>query len=397
MQLSAHPRLYLGPREIKRAKQSPETELVAMAQKQVRRDATKFAREQSFNPTLNGHNWHLIRARQMQTRVVTLALRWQQTREEIYRAAVVRCVRQMGRWRDWSWIAWRDGQSARDAVYDLSYGENSATLALAYDLLAGDLSETERADFVQIARDIPAKSFLKHTAPGSPAWWFAHPDCNWNPVCAGGAGMLALAFHEDLPETQADTILRRVEQSFGPFMRLLGKMRGGCSEGVGYWGYGLRYAFMYLLSWENATGRKHRLLELPGVGETLAFPLDFMPRGAPSSFGDANRFYPPSFWYAAANRYGRRNLLVHYDRLVKGAAKLDVLLAHPGGARFAASPGSGARAQSGTSRGMLSGHGLVHPGGSASGTESPFVDSGWFDAHQPRPPRRGQLQFGGRR
>ncbi|HET7769267.1 MAG TPA: hypothetical protein VFN74_10885, partial [Chloroflexota bacterium] len=87
----------------------------------------------------------------------------------------------------------------------------------------------------------------------------------------------------------------------------------GWPEGIGYWNYGMRYAFLYLLAHEGATRTKHPLLERPETRATLRFPLQFTPNGVPASFGDVNHWRPFSFHYAAATRYGDTDVIAALD------------------------------------------------------------------------------------
>ena len=234
------------------------------------------------------HNGHLIRARRMQRRIVTLLAQWTRTGEQRYRDAVLACVDAMGRWEYWSWITWRRGDARPESIFDLSYGENSATLAVVHDLLHDSLDDNERQHIVTIARDRALQPFL-HVVERGEAWWFGKDDSNWNTVCAGGAGMLALSMAEELPE-QAHAVLPLVEESVAPFMRALEATDGGWPEGIGYWAYGMSYAFAYLLSHERATGAPHPLLRAEATRRTVEFPLDFWPYGQACSFGDSNHF-----------------------------------------------------------------------------------------------------------
>src|SRR5436190_1992192 len=73
-------------------------------------------------------------------------------------------------------------------------------------------------------------------------WYYKKPDTNWNTVCNGGAGMLALALYEYCPE--AARVLELVEQGVAPYFESM-SADGGWPEGIGYWNYGMRYGFMY--------------------------------------------------------------------------------------------------------------------------------------------------------
>lgn len=258
------------------------------------------------------HNYHLIRARCFQGRIVTLLVQWRLTGKPAYRAAAMTYLRAMARWPYWSWIAWRERHRAPEAVFDLSYGENSATLALAWDLLHPSLSAAESEWFLHLAKTRPVAAFLHHQTRKT-NWWFGKPDSNWNTVCAGGLGMLALTMLEALPE--APELLEQVNASFEPYMRQIDRYQGGWPEGIGYWGYGMRYAFMYLLSYERAMQTIHPLMKLPGVRKTVDFPLDFSPHGIPCSFGDVNRYRVMPFHYLLAERFRRPELVARLDAL----------------------------------------------------------------------------------
>ncbi|MFW6059943.1 MAG: hypothetical protein ACODAQ_07160, partial [Phycisphaeraceae bacterium] len=310
--------LYLGRPELARAGDTAARPLLEAATRHVAAAAEQFTASPEFAFNEHTHNSLLIRARIMQSRIVTLLVRWKQTGEVRFRDAVIEHVRQMGRWQYWSWITWRQGNDDPNAIFDLSYGENSATLAIAYTLLHDTLTDDEAQTFHDIAQRRALGPFLAHTAPGHEAGWFRRPDSNWNTVCAGGAGMLALAMHEQLEE--APEALKRSETSIAPFMRTLQDTGGAWPEGVGYWNYGMRYAFMYLLSHERATGEAHPLIEQPATAATLRFPLDFTPNKVACSFGDVNRWTPLPFHYAAAHRLKDEALIAALDRAVEPAS-----------------------------------------------------------------------------
>lgn len=296
-----HPRLYVDRAALDRLSGSPSSAVLKAAARDVAERAAHFVTMPPLTYQPEGHNALLARAREVQTRVVTLLVRWFQTGKARFRQAALDYVEEMGVWDYWSWIAMRAGDDAPDAIFDLSYGENCATLAIAYDWLYETLAMEELISLTEIARYWAFDSGLKHARKGG-AWWFGKPDSNWNTVCAGGLGMLALAMAEDVPEAQQ--LLPRVEASIAPYMRYLDETGGAWPEGIGYWNYGMRYAFMYLLSHERATGEPHPLLELAGVRRTLDFPLDFCPMGVPCSFGDVNHWSPLPFHYATAARLG---------------------------------------------------------------------------------------------
>jgi len=325
--LAPHPRLYASASQLERLRAPLELPALRAAARDVARQANAWLRSEKIEHDLTAHNAHLERARLMQIRIVTLAVHYLRTRQERYRAAALRHVWEMDRWKDWSWIAAREGRHFPDAIFDLSYGENAATLAIAYDWLGGTFSADERARFVDLARRRALIPFLKNTEKNKLSWWFGKPDTNWNTVCAGGAGMLALALYELAPESAA--CVARAEKSVAPFMKSLKATGGGWVEGIGYWNYGMRYAFMYLLSYERALGRKHPLLEAPETRATLYFPLDFCPGGAASSFGDVNQWSPLPFHYAAAERLRCPELFAQLDAVHEKGGTMDGIWPDP--------------------------------------------------------------------
>ncbi len=333
--LTQHPRLYFDSDAMDRLRSPAEGDLLVAAQKSLAKAARSYLGSTKFDIGRRGHNVLLGRARVMQCRAVSLAARWLQTGDEKYRAAALRHVKQMGDWEYWSWIAWRNGDSRPNAIYDLSYGENSATVAILYDWLHDSLSAAEKKMFLGIGKKRSLVPFLKWTGKGEKAWWYGEAASNWNTVCAGGAGMLALAMYDDLPE--ARKVLPRVEKSFVPYMKHVADMDGGWDEGLGYWNYGMRYAFMYLLSAESATGKRHELLRHKSVSRSLDFPLDFTPNGVAAGFGDSSHWGPMPFNYAIASRLGRDDVIAQLDERYdpkltarsKWPAAAELLLLHP--------------------------------------------------------------------
>lgn len=313
MRLQPHPRLYIGTREIERLKQIPDSDLLRLASGRVAEHARRYREDRRITVDQKGHNWHLIRARQLQGRVFTLLIEWLRTGDECNRAAALDYLRDMAAWEYWSWIEWRGGQ----AIFDLSYGENSTTLAVAYDLLFDSLDAPEQRMLLDQARiRVWPRFHSQDGCAGRPlGWWWRGYDCNWLTVCAGGAGMLALAMYEEIGEGRA--YLPQIDRAVMKYMNTIDRFGGGWPEGVGYWNYGMCYGFRYLVSHENATGKRHPAFKLAGTRATVRFPLDFSPCNKGTGFGDIVRpFTPMAFHYAVAERVGDHELLPMLDRLL---------------------------------------------------------------------------------
>lgn len=338
MKMQEHPRLIFSARDWDGLSKTGGVAVVETAAKRVLKMADDFLGATVFEYPENTHNAHLVRARIMQCRILTLLVAWRMTGAERYRNSAIAHVLQIGRWKYWSWLAWRSKDAGPDAIFDLSYGENSATLALAWDILFDSLSDGEREEMIAIARRFSFAAFFKNGRAAPSWWWLKRADSNWLSVCAGGLGMLAMAMFEEIPESRR--ALGYIEKGMKDFMEVLGKTDGGWTEGIGYWGYGMRYAFWYLLSAERAFGREHPLMRLKGTARTLDFPLDFTPNGVPCSFGDSASFGLQPIHYSLAKRFKRPDILARVDALAERAQALapaprgwpadaELLLSHP--------------------------------------------------------------------
>lgn len=340
---TASHRLLVSPERWARLRRLPAHPLLDRCASALDALAEEWARDFTITVDETGHNYHLVRARHAQTRVVSLLVQYGRTGDRRFRDAALDYVRLIAGWEYWSWITWRKGDVAYDAIFDLSYGENAATLALAYDWLAAELAPDERALIVETARTRALQPYLAlNGMPGKEMWYYRKPDCNWNTVCNGGAGMLALALGDACPESAQ--VLALAEEGIRHYFEFL-QEDGAWPEGIGYWGYGHRYGYCYLLSHERATGQPHPLLDRAGSRATLRFPLLFSPNGVPVSFGDCNIFFPLPFHYAAAERFAMWDVAAELDRrmlpcLKQDPAKLnatgpwpglaEMLLFHPG-------------------------------------------------------------------
>ncbi len=300
MNLAPSPRLFLTSEHFAHLKTIPDTPLMQQASDLASEMADQFLLDPRIVVDESSHNWHLLRARQMQIRLLTLLVEWKRTGQARYFEGLLADLKRLVEWEYWSWIAWRRGNPDPQAIFDLSYGENSATLALVFDGLRNDLDEATRSWLVEAARVRSLQSYL-HITQNTQTHWYRAVHSNWNAVCNGGAGLLALAMADLCPESAQ--VLQGVEHGIRPFFEGLDE-DGSWPEGIGYWNYGMRYGFMYLLSHETATGQVHPLLELPAVAATLRFPLDFSPHNVACGFGDSNAFSPQPFHLAAAQRLG---------------------------------------------------------------------------------------------
>lgn len=223
-----------------------------------------------------------------------LTCAWVLTHEPRYRKAAIRHLACLETFNHISCEANIATPADVELPFCLSYGELSATVGLMYDLFRGDLTDAERQVFFAVLDRFLMREAVK--CLDNPPWWANKEWSNWNGVCCGGMGIMALAFYDDLPD--ARRLIPFVEKSLGEYFKSFIKNGGGCHEGTGYWNYGMNYAMRYLLSWENATGRKHPALKIRQLGQSLFFPLDF----TGITFGDNDGWGPTCFFFLLAKR-----------------------------------------------------------------------------------------------
>ncbi|RLT40561.1 MAG: DUF4962 domain-containing protein [Chloroflexi bacterium] len=229
-------------------------------------------------------------ARRLQGRVITLAMAFLLSGDRRYRDAAV------GQLDDAivKWPAWVD--TAHPPPYDLMAGEMSLTFGLAYDWLHDALSEAERRRIVEGVERRALQPYLNAAGGSKPASWYAAVH-NWNPVCNGGATVLALALGAD--SALSAPVLELSVPTMARYWGHLGA-DGGWDEGTGYWVYGHRYAFIAADALRRAGRREGAdYLSRPGARTTGYFPLVFNPGTRLSaSFGDsATRGSDPLFYF----------------------------------------------------------------------------------------------------
>ncbi len=229
-------------------------------------------------------------ARRLQGRVATFAMAFLLNGDRRYRdAAVAQLDHAITNWPIWV-------DSAHAPPYDLMTGEMSLTFALAYDWLYSSLTEAERARLREGVERRAMRPYLAAVDIARPMSWYT-ADHNWNPVCNGGAAVLALALRGD--SALSDRVLHFSMPAMTPYWNNLGN-DGGWEEGTGYWTYGHRYAFMAADALRRAgwpAGDAY--LRREGARHTGMFPLVFNPGTRLSaSFSDsAGRAADPLFFF----------------------------------------------------------------------------------------------------
>ena len=292
LKLKDHPRLWVPAQTINHLKDKLHTPYMKSAAARIIQDADWLV---TAKPIAQGE----CKTNQQGTRAIashlqTLTSAYVLTRDPKYRAAAMRHLANILNWRHISCEANLNTPIEDPQFFCLSYGEHCADIALMYDIFRPDITEDEK----KIFNDVLDRFYLTQAlrAYDHRPWWVNKQWSNWNGVCAGGMGMLALAFYDDRPEMRK--LIPFVNESLNEYFKSYITNGGGCHEGTGYWNYGMHYAIRYLLSYENATGKKHPAFDIPELGKSLNFPVDF----TKITFGDNDGWHPTGMYFMMAKR-----------------------------------------------------------------------------------------------
>ena len=288
------PRLLLRKDAVLCTERAPLSPFLEGLARRVIRDADWLVRQE---PLREDEGEYYGRARRwMQSHLECLTQAWILTRRPRFRKAAIRHLAGLMTWHHYSCDANEFTPKDREMPFCLTHGEHSTAIALMYDSFREDITPAEQ----QVFFDVLDRAYLKQALKclDDPPWWAFKDWSNWNGVCSGGMGMLALAFYEEIPE--AAGLIPFVEKSLGEYFKCLVRNGGGSHEGTGYWNFGMSFAIRYLLSWENATGRRHPAFRIKEMNSALYFPLDF----TGLSFGDNDSWRPTAFFFLLAERLG---------------------------------------------------------------------------------------------
>src|SRR5262245_5309660 len=248
-------------------------------------------------PDPPGEDKGLECARQLQGRVLTYCMAFTLTGQKKYRdAAVAELIHAINDWRIWV-------DTAHQPPFDLMNGETCLTFGLAYDWLYHDLTPQERKQLREGVERRGLSAYLQSAKAARPAFFFtAHH--NWNPVCNGGAAVLALALVLGGESKLSDQVLQLAVPAMDHFWNHLAD-DGGWAAGSGYWDSGFRCAFIDAEALRRAgTPGGAERFQLPGAKRTGYFPIVFNPgMKLSASFGDSNRRARDPIFYLLGRTY----------------------------------------------------------------------------------------------
>ena len=190
---------------------------------------------------------------------------------------------------------------------DLCTGEACATAAIALDWLADELSEADRAHCRQALLAKGFQPYLRAIDEG--AFWYSSYH-NWNAVVNGGVALAALLLADE--DATAAAALAKARKGLERYFGALGR-EGGWDEGVGYWGYGMRYVLLLGEALARIEG-DHSIFGRRGMDATGLFPVYFCPHGVPVSFGDNAQAPTFGTFYLLAKHHGLKEMLWWLDR-----------------------------------------------------------------------------------
>ncbi len=231
---------------------------------------------------------------QIASQVENLVGAWALTRDPRYRKAAFKRVEALTGFKRLSCEANTNQPPEQEDWFCLTYGWHAVAIGYMHDLFGPDLSDEEDA----IIMAFLDKHLMKRAEQclKNPPWWVNTTWSNWNGVCAGGMGILALSFYDRLPA--ARKLVPFVDKSLEAYLGSYTTNGGGCPEGTGYYNYGMQFAIPYLNCWEAATGRKHPALKIKALGTSLFFPIDFHR----ITFGDNDGWGPTGYHFWLAER-----------------------------------------------------------------------------------------------
>lgn len=257
-------------------------------------------------PDPPGEQKGLASARALQGRVLTYCMAFTLTGDRKYRDAAIAELRHaIDDWRIWV-------DTAHPPPFDLMSGELCMTFGLAYDWLYHDMSAAEREEIRRGVARRGLQAYLDAAHLDRPLSFFtAHH--NWNPVCNGGAAVLALALEGE--SNLSEPVLKIAVPAMDHYWNHLGD-DGGWDEGTGYWTYGHRYAFIAAdaLRRNGRPGGAERFA-VKGARLTGYFPLVFNPGTVlTAGFGDSNSRVNDPILYLLGREYRNADFIWFEDR-----------------------------------------------------------------------------------
>ena len=208
-------------------------------------------------------------------------------------------------------------------------------IGIGYDWFYNDLTveqrKTIREGLWQHGLRLSHAAYMGLKAEGSQGW--RRVSNNWNFVCNGGTSLAAMAVLDEMPEPCTEILAAGFQYIQIPLEHF--EPDGAWWEGVGYWGYSIRYFVPYLRGLETAFGTDFGFVAaLQGTGFAQAgdFPVYLVsPLGSIYNFADSgsgsSRFRHSQLFYLAS-RF-QKPLYQYFQRRQTSGSLTDLLYYEP--------------------------------------------------------------------
>ena len=177
-----------------------------------------------------------------------------------------------------NWSTWVD-PCRPEMQIDRATAEASVATAIGLDWLWDFIPDDKRQEMIARLQERVLTPYLQ--AVQNDAWWYTSVN-HWNAVLNSSAGIIALALaNRDARTDETYTLaIAGLEHFFGDLGR-----QGGWDEGIGYWGFAMRYVLL-LARAANRLADDKRIIHQRGMSQTGLFPIYFSPNGKTTSFGN---------------------------------------------------------------------------------------------------------------
>lgn len=216
-----------------------------------------------------------IAARGLQGRIFDLVIANAIDRNAAYISRAVEELRNLIGWSRWV------DPSETDLTVDLCTAETALAAVIGLDWLWDELDDAFRAKAVSRLRERVIQPYVASVRDGS-AWWYETVN-HWNAVINAACGIVGIALNDD--DDNAGRALDLATKGLRKFFNDLGD-GGGWNEGIGYWGYAMRYIALFGETCARIVDDRS-IWHYRGMKHTGSFPLYFSPNGYPASFGYA--------------------------------------------------------------------------------------------------------------
>lgn len=196
-----------------------------------------------------------------------------------------------------NWSTWVD-PSRNNLIVDLCTAEAAIGTVVGLDWLWDELSEEQRDKIVGVLRRRVLDPYCESVRKN--VWWYTTVN-HWNAVINSACGLTAIAL--DGHAEQADEVYNLARTGLQHFFDDLGR-EGGWDEGLGYWGYAMRYVLLFGESCARLIDDQ-KILHHRGMDATGLFPIYFSPNGKAASFGDSAKMPLHGALYLLEKYFGR--------------------------------------------------------------------------------------------